>query len=47
MPVSAEIPETVEVLTPKAGIVLKSKIIKDSLENWIKMAARTNMQRIL
>jgi len=47
VPISDEIPENVDILTPKAGVVPKEKVIKASLDNWVKFAARTNMQRIL
>ena len=47
VPVSEVIPQPVEIITPAAGIVPKDKAINDSLDNWIKMAAKTSMQKIL
>ena len=47
VPISAAISESIEILTPAAGTVPKDKTIKDALDNWIKYAARTNMQREL
>ena len=47
MPISEAIPLPVEIITPAAGIVPKNKVIKDAVDNWIKYAGRTNMQRIL
>jgi len=39
--------EELEYLTPNGGLVPKDEAINDALDNWIKYAARTNMQRIL
>ena len=47
MPISAEVPETDEILTPKAGIVQKSEVIKNSLERLMKRTVRTYMQTVL
>jgi hypothetical protein len=47
VPISDAIPEPVEILTPNGGMVDRDEAIKGALDNWIKFAARTNMQRIL
>lgn len=39
--------EHIEIMIPKGGIIPKDEALKNSLDDWIKYAARTNMQRVL